>query len=238
MACRFSSVTRSARLSTKSLKSFTGLRQIKNKSLPTQLTCPFCGTLNRIASFSIRKVPWCGKCGKPLPEPRPIRVLRFAYRQPRVLLFLCLVAILLWAGRESLVDTLSMSLSCSARRQPNAGIYARYLNSPRPVRLIIDAPRGAKYFVKLVDAQGGAPVISYFVLGGQPLTTTAPTGRFILKAASGEHWCGEINLFGGDTSIVETGRAISFASDEIHTISLQPLRNGNLPLRNIGRAKF
>ena len=211
---------------------------MKNKSVTTELRCPFCGTQNRVPSFSVRKVPWCGKCGKPLPEPRLIRVLRFVHRQPRVLLFLCLVAILLWAGRESLVDTLSMSLSCPAQREPNAGIYARYLSSTRPTRLTIDAPLGANYFVKLVDAQGDLPVISYFVLGGQPLTTTAPAGHFILKAASGEHWCGETNLFGGGTSIVETGRAISFALDEIHTISLQPRRNGNLPLRNIGRAKF
>jgi hypothetical protein len=104
--------------------------------------------------------------------------------------------------------------------------------------LTIDAPFGANYFVKLVDAQGDGAVISYFIRGGQPLATTAPTGHFVLKAASGEHWCGENSLFGGETSIVETGRAITFASDEIHTISLQPRPNGNLPLRKIGRAKF
>jgi hypothetical protein len=90
------------------------------------------------------------------------------------------------------------------------------------VRLTINAPFGANYFVKLVDAQADAPVISYFIRGGQPLATTAPTGHFVLKAASGEHWCGENNLFGGNTDTIETGRAINFASDEIHTISLQP----------------
>jgi hypothetical protein len=222
----------------KSLRSFADLKKIKNKSLPTDLNCPFCGTKNRIASFFVWKVPWCGKCGKPLPEPQLIRVLRLVYRYPRALFFLCIVSFLLWAGREPVIDTLSMSLSCPAPQEPAAGIYARYQNTPRPVQLTLDAPFGANYFVKLVDAQADAPIISYFVLGGQPLTTTAPTGRFILKAASGEHWCGESNLFGGDTNIVETGRAITFASDEIHTIRLQPRRNGNLPLRNIGRAKF
>jgi hypothetical protein len=222
----------------KSLRSFADLKKIKNKSLPTELNCPFCGTLNRIASFSVRKVPWCGKCGKPLPEPRLISILRLVYRYPRALLFFCVVSFLLWAGRESLIDTLSMSLSCPARQDPSAGIYARYSNLPRPVQLTIDAPFGTNYFVKLVDAQGETPAISYFVRGGQPLATTAPAGQFVLKAASGEHWCGESNLFGGDTSIVETGRAVTFASDEIHTISLHPRPNGNLPVRTIGRANF
>jgi hypothetical protein len=81
-------------------------------------------------------------------------------------------------------------------------------------------------------------VISYFIRRGQPLVTTAPTGDFSLKAASGERWCGQNNLFGGNTSIVETGRTISFASDETQKISLQPRPDGDLPLRNIGRAKF
>jgi hypothetical protein len=131
-----------------------------------------------------------------------------------------------------------MSLSCPVQREPTAGIYARYSNSPRPVPLTINAPPGENYFVKLVDAQGETSVVSYFIRGGQPLATTAPSGNFILKAASGDHWCGESSLFGGDTSIVETGRAITFALDETHTISLQPRLNGNLPLHKIGRAKF
>jgi hypothetical protein len=91
---------------------------------------------------------------------------------------------------------------------------------------------------QLVAAQTETPVISYFIRGGQTLVTTAPTGDFVLKAASGERWCGENNLFGGNTSIVETVRTISFASDETHKISLQPRPGGNLPLRSIGRAKF
>jgi hypothetical protein len=131
-----------------------------------------------------------------------------------------------------------MSLSCSALREPAQGIYARYSNSSRPVQLTIDAPVGTNYFVKLVDAQTDTPVVSYFVRGGQMLTTTAPAGHFVLKAASGEHWCGESSLFGGGTNIVETGRPIALATDEIHTISLQPHSDGNLLLRNIGRAKF
>jgi hypothetical protein len=206
--------------------------------LPTELRCPFCGTLNRVTSFSARKVPWCGRCGKPLPEPRLIRALRVVYRYPRALFFLCLISVPLWAGRESIIDAVSMSLSCPAQQEPAAGIYARYSNLPRPVELTFDAPFGANYFVRLVDAQNETPVISYFVRGGQPLATTAPAGDFILKAASGDHWCGESTLFGGATSIVETGRTITFASDEIHKISLQPRRDGNLPMRNIGRAKF
>jgi hypothetical protein len=73
---------------------------------------------------------------------------------------------------------------------------------------------------------------------GHRLPLSQPAGHFVLKAASGEHWCGENSLFGGDTDIVETGKAITFASDEVHTVGLQPHPNGNLPLRKIGRAKI
>jgi hypothetical protein len=136
------------------------------------------------------------------------------------------------------MDTLTMSLSCPVQREPAAGIYARYSSLSRPVPQIIDAPSGANYFVKLVDTEGDWPIISYYVHGGERLTTTAPLGRFTLRAASGTQWCGESNLFGGATKIVETGRAITLAADEIHTISLQMRPDGNLPLRNIGRARF
>jgi hypothetical protein len=131
-----------------------------------------------------------------------------------------------------------MSLSCPAKQEPAAGIYARYSKLPRPVELNFDAPDGANYLVRLVDAQTETPVISYFIRGGQHLATSAPAGQFVLKAASGDHWCGEASLFGSDTSIVETGRPVTFALGESHTISLQPRPNGNLPLRNIGRVRF
>jgi hypothetical protein len=40
------------------------------------------------------------------------------------------------------------------------------------------------------------------------------------------------------TREASSSTASRIAPDEIHTISLQSARNGNLPLRNIGRAKF
>src|ERR1700716_4027497 len=133
--------------------------------MSTELRCPFCKTLNRVTSFSVRKMPWCGNCGKPLPEPGLIRILRVSHRYPRALLFLCLACFLSWVGRESIIDTLSMSLSCPAQQEPAAGIYARYSKLPRPVELNFDAPGGANYLVRLVDAQTETPVISYFIRG-------------------------------------------------------------------------
>jgi hypothetical protein len=48
-----------------------------------QILCAFCGTTNRIGRLSVKKRPWCGKCGKPLTEPWPVRALRIPYRFPR-----------------------------------------------------------------------------------------------------------------------------------------------------------
>jgi hypothetical protein len=131
-----------------------------------------------------------------------------------------------------------MGLSCPAKQEPNPGIYGRYTTLPRSVGLTIETPSGSNYFVKLTDSQTDVPLLSFFVRGGEPLTTKVPIGSFTLKAASGDHWCGESNLFGGGTKIVETGRTIDFASNEIHTVSLTPRAEGNLPIRAIRRGSF
>jgi hypothetical protein len=136
------------------------------------------------------------------------------------------------------MDGLSMSLSCPAKQDPNPGIYGRYTSLPRSVALTIETPSGSNYFIKLTDSQTDSPLLSLFVRGGEPLTTKVPIGNFTLKAASGEHWCGESNLFGGSTKIVEAGRSINFAPNEMHTVSLTPRSEGNLPTRAIPRGNF
>jgi hypothetical protein len=83
----------------------------------------------------------------------------------------------LWTGRESLIDTLSMSLSFPGQRTAR-GRNLR-LQLTRPWALTVDVP--SYYFVRLVNAENEAPVISYFVPGRQPLVTAVPTGVFILK---------------------------------------------------------
>jgi hypothetical protein len=146
--------------------------------------------------------------------------------------------LLVWAGRETIVDSLSMSLSCRVNEEPIGGLVARYTNLPRTVELSLITPAGSNFFVKLAQPETAKPVLSIFVHGGVPVTVKVPLGSFILKAASGEHWCGETNLFGGDTVIVETGRTIEFQAQQIHTVTLSPRPDGNLPMRPIARGKF
>ena len=204
----------------------------------SNIWCNFCGTANRISGFSLAKIPWCGKCGKPLPEPFYVWSFRPFYRFPRIAIMVVVWAFLLWAGHESLFDGLSMSLSCSVRQEPAQGIYGRYTNLPRTVPLTIVTPAGSNYFVKLAEPKTDASMLSLFVHGGEPLTAKVPLGSFILRAASGDRWCGEANLFGGNTHIVEAGRTVEFLPNEIHTITLSPQADGNLPIRTIGRGKF
>lgn len=204
----------------------------------SNISCNFCGTANRISGFSVAKIPWCGKCGKPLPEPLYVRTFRHLYRFPRIAVIVLVWAFLIWVSRESLFDGLSMSLSCSVKQEPAQGIYGRYTNVQRTVQLTIVTPAGSNYFVKLADPTTDAPMLSLFVHGGEPLTAKVPVGSFMLRPASGDRWCGEANLFGGSTHIVETGRAVDFLPNEIHTVTLSPQADGNLPIRTIGRRNF
>lgn len=131
-----------------------------------------------------------------------------------------------------------MKLGCRVSEEPVSGIVARYTNLPRTVDLNLISPAGSNFFVKLAQPETGKPILSIFAHGGTPVTVRVPVGSFTLKAASGEHWCGETNLFGGETRIIETGRTIDFLAQQIHTVTLNARPDGNLPIRAIARGKF
>jgi hypothetical protein len=89
---------------------------------------------------------------------------------------------------------------------------------------------GSNYFAKLEDAKTKAPVVTLFIHGGNELQTDVPVGRFVLKYASGETWCGENALFGSGTVLKVTRRDLVFGPTQGHTISLDPEKDGNLPV--------
>jgi len=128
--------------------------------------------------------------------------------------------------------------ACATRPQPNEGVYARYDQSPSVAPLTLRTESGSNYFVKIVDAISGRPILSFFVFGGSTFRVEIPAGSFILKYAMGNNWCGDRELFGASTQIAQTDRIFQFDDDHGYRIDLIQRKNGNLPTKTIGRESF
>jgi hypothetical protein len=78
------------------------------------------------------------------------------------------------------------------------------------------------------------------------METKVPLGRFILKYATGDAWCGENDLFGNQTQFNKANADLRFARQEFydgytligHTVELILQINGNLKTSRISRQTF
>lgn len=198
---------------------------------------PDCGVLNRVPGYSITKIAKCGMCGTPLPEIPPIKALQTIYKFRRLTPLILFVAFWVLILGSAFWDPVVMGLGCSNQQAPAHGIYARYAGGIGGVSLTITTTPGSNYFVKLQREPNNISVMSFFINGGRPLFAEVPTGRFVMKVASGKMWCGERYLFGGETTMQETG-ALVFEEDEQDTVTLTPTSAGNLPVHSIPRSRF
>jgi hypothetical protein len=80
--------------------------------------------------------------------------------------------------------------------------------------------------------------MSFFIHGGKSVEAMVPNGRFVVKVARGDTWCGEGALFGGSTSMDKADRTLTFFEGEGHTVTVTPTQTGNLPFRPIQRGDF
>jgi hypothetical protein len=213
-----------------------------------EVRCGACGTLNRVPSYSIRRIPQCGKCHTILPETSLIRVARKLVAIPRVVLIGVPAVLLIgWivATQPAPVASRSTATPQAATCMPGPtatiqGIYRVYdtRDQPRLTQWTINAGAGADYFIKLVDASIGLPKVSYLVRGGSTVTTDVPVGVFTVKHASGAFWCGENDLFGPNTALQKGTRVAVFDDDHTYTLFLTPRPNGNFPTTFIPRSDF
>lgn len=216
--------------------------------VPTrELACSTCGAINRIGAYGVTKLPRCGKCQSPLPEPLRKRVLRQVYARRHLIVIaagLVLIAALHlstrtdWIPETSANRTREPSFHCTDYPQPASGLYASYDYSARVSRLTIKTKPGGQYFIKLEDAVTARPVLAFYMRGGEILEQDVPEGSFILKYAVGEIWCGETRLFGDTTSTNKTERIFEFTEMHGYTVELISRKNGNLRTRAIDRSQF
>jgi hypothetical protein len=128
--------------------------------------------------------------------------------------------------------------ACAARRQPEQGVYANYVESPGIAPLTIKTESGSNYFIKVVDTATDRPIRTLFVYGGSTLEALVPAGFYVLKYATGDHWCGERKLFGAGTRLHKADQILRFTESEGYTVELIAQRGGNLRTEDISREAF
>jgi hypothetical protein len=222
-----------------------------------QLRCvnPACMAINRVPRYSISRIPGCGKCHTKLPEPARVRLLRGLYANPRivcivaipiifVICFILLVA-LPPASPKSVASPKPVA-TCQQSELPDHGLYKAYSAPDRFAQLTIRTTAGAFYFIKLKNTTTGLPAMLFFARGGLTLNNAAPLGVFILKYATGQSWCGDVALFGDDTTFNEAIEPFVFerrftgnSYTATHwTVELILQRDGNLRTKKIAREDF
>ncbi len=234
-----------------------------------EVRCNSCGALNRVAAYSVAKIPQCGKCAAALPEAKRTKALRFLYRNrlprlavamlPMLGLLMVLVALANRAptastATNSRIETKNtrsdVSESCLAHAQPRHGSYQihdLFKGQPRLASLTVYPGGGSNYFLKIEEASTKVPAMSVFIRGGEVLSTQVPEGRFIVKAASGQYWCGQRDLFGSQTTtgcfrqtypFSDECTAYSFDEGDHWTFRLLAQKEGNMQTKRIPRNEF
>jgi hypothetical protein len=217
--------------------------------VPTQeIRCARCGALNRVGVYSLDKLPRCGKCQEGLPEPFARRVQRHLRAHWRLLAIAAAVGGGIWwqpafltklfAEREQSPAAKAAAEYCARYPQPATGVLAVYDPADPVVPLTIKTSSGGGYFIKLEDSVSGRLAMTFFVRGGETLHARVPEGSFVLKYATGERWCGEVNLFSGDTTTQQAEKTFIFDEEHEYTVELIVRKGGNLRTKTIDRSRF
>ena len=216
---------------------------------PTQeIKCPRCGSVNRVRAYSLNKLPRCGKCQAGLPESFVRRAQRQLLAHWRLLTVATLVGGTIWwqpsfltkpfAEREQSPAAKALVEYCERFPQPATGVLAVHDPSDRIAPLTIKTSPGGGYFVKLEESISGNVAMTFFIVGGETLRVRVPEGSFILKYATGDRWCGEVNLFGEDTTTKQADDIFIFVGGRGYSIELITRKGGNLRTKTIDRSRF
>jgi hypothetical protein len=220
--------------------------------------CPNCEAINRVDKYYLSKIPQCGNCHKKLPEPIRIKIERKVHRYRRsagLAVVAALVLLLVQPWEPVVRPTIQIpapapvqisSVACSFLPQPAQGIFEDYDSSPHVAQFTVRTSAGSSYFVKLEEAVTRRPVMTFFINGGSKITERVPLGRFVVKYATGQSWCGDNDLFGDDTTTNTADDDLLFErhytgdgySTSGWTIELIQQRGGNLRTHRIPKNEF
>lgn len=217
--------------------------------VPTrELRCERCGAVNRVGAYGLDKLPRCGKCQTALPEPLVRHLQRKVRSHWRWVAVVALLAGVLWwnptfmkdlfAKREQSPAEKAAEEYCARFPQPATGVQAVYDPDDRVAPLTIKTSAGGGYFVKLAESISGKVAMTLFIVGGETLRARVPEGSFVLKYATGERWCGTVNLFGRNTAAQQAEELFIFTEGSGYTVELIARKGGNLRTKAIDRGQF
>lgn len=123
------------------------------------------------------------------------------------------------------------------------GVQHLYVDAERIAPFRVTTSAGPdNYFIKLVDADTGSPVMTIYVDGGTTYETNVPVGTYQIRYATGQVWYGVRHLFGPVTAYSETTDDVTFSIQgneaQGNDIELVPQLGGNLATKAISAAQF
>jgi hypothetical protein len=213
------------------------------------MRCPHCGASNRVRDHSASEVASCGRCKRPLSEFSTLRAGRRRRIWPAVTFFAVVLGTFqfVYFSREHGSANPVQSTACEVHLAPPNSVQDIFSDRPRTSLLTAYADAGSDYFLKVMQPGSLSLVATLFVHGGSMVEMPLPTGRYLIKGASGARWCGETDLFGKDTSVyclhrrTEPGdgcSTYSFSQDESRAIDLHSERGGDSEMKHIERTDF
>ena len=126
-----------------------------------------------------------------------------------------------------------MNVDTNSVAWPSTGIFQTFTDRPRLAPLTISTPAGDEaYFVKLVDSQTNARLMTLFIPGGATFETKVPLGSIQIRYAVGTDWFGPEQLFGPDTGYFVADKTFEFTAEgdvyRGYTVELIRQVGGNL----------
>jgi len=109
--------------------------------------------------------------------------------------------------------------------------------------LTVVAPKSSHIYIKLVDTQSDAVVLTGLIRSSERLEMRVPLGSFRLRYAAGLDWYGKDKLFGNSTEYAEAGTTLEFkaAADgrvTSYEIELVAQKEGNLRNKGLKASDF
>jgi tetratricopeptide (TPR) repeat protein len=140
-------------------------------------------------------------------------------------------------------DSRSRAESCIQDNPPTGELFRNSDFSGRAVSVRVRTPRDQVHstFVK-VYTEDGIHVSSLFIRGGDSPTLRIPTGTYMFRAAYGENWFGEEEMFGDEghyeTLIIDNATTYRIRSNYTYTLTLGGVTDGNVGSQNESRSDF
>lgn len=115
----------------------------------------------------------------------------------------------------------------------------RLSGSTSGTKIIVKAPKDeAARYIQLRSSEDDSLLVSFFIRPGGSATVRARQGDAYMLIAAGATWYGEEGIFGPDSSYSMTDAFEVLSSRYYHTITLEPVEDGNMKMWSVDPDRF